>query len=72
MNKYRTFSFKIMSACLRDPLLEQQSYTLSQNPWSKFRDYLTGFSDKAGGQSSAKGLYIKMSWIRQSSFFLST
>ena len=71
-NKYRKFSFKIMSVHLRDPLFEQQCYTISQNPWSRFRDHLTWFSDKARGQSSSKGLYIKMSWTRQSSFFLTT
>lgn len=61
MNKGRKISFRIMSVCLRDPLCEQKSYTISQNPWSKFRDYLIWLSDKARGQSSAKGPYIKMS-----------
>lgn len=61
MNKGRKISFKIMSVCLRDPLFEQKCYTISQNPWSKFRDYLTWLLDKARDQSSAKGPYIKMS-----------
>lgn len=72
MNKCRKFSFKNMSVCLRDPLFEQESYSTSQNPQSKFRESLTRFSDKARGQTSSKGLYIKMSWTRQSSFFLVT